>query len=177
MRTNFCNSKRSNVAYSNCYTSLVHQFYSSVHQSRMFSKFKIRYTVKPDNKTVVAICGYWRKSQVSKQVPRVGLRWNISWTCLSIVRLGHAYPLSHLSVHHPVRDSENCQWKEISFYQITGLYFNQEQIKLQPGSVKTLIFFFSSSFNITFGRVQRCYHYFFCFNVFSGQTFSKNHFN
>ena len=36
--------------------------------------------------------------------------------------------------------AKTCQWKEISFYPIINLYFNQEPIKLQHGPVKTKSF-------------------------------------
>ena len=45
--------------------------------------------------------------QMSRQMPRVDLKW-VGRCCLSIVKLGHAHPLSRLSVHHMLRDS---RWK------------------------------------------------------------------
>ena len=39
---------------------------------------------------------------MSKQMPRVDLKW-VGRCCLSIVTLGHPYPLSRMSVHHLLR--------------------------------------------------------------------------
>ena len=53
---------------------------------------------------VVAKREYHLRPQASKYMTRVGLKW-IGRCCLSIVALGYAYPLSHLSVHHLLGDS------------------------------------------------------------------------
>ena len=55
-------------------------------------------------RTILRKHGYDPRPQVSRQMPRVGLKW-VGRCCLSIVTLGHAYPLSRLSVHHLLRDS------------------------------------------------------------------------
>ena len=60
--------------------------------------------------------GYRLRPHVSRQMLRVRLK-TVGRCFLSIVTLGHAYPLSRLSVHHLIRDSrENCQWIELPFY-------------------------------------------------------------
>ena len=46
---------------------------------------------------------YSCRPQVSRQIPIVGLKW-VGRCCLSIVKLGHAYPMVRLSVHHLLRD-------------------------------------------------------------------------
>ena len=53
---------------------------------------------------VVGMWGYGCRPQVNGKMPRAGLKW-VGRCCLSIVTLGHAYPLSRLSVHHLLRDS------------------------------------------------------------------------
>ena len=55
-------------------------------------------------RTILRKHGYDPRPQVSRQMPRVGLKW-VGRCCLSIVTLGHAYPLSRLSVHHLLRNS------------------------------------------------------------------------
>ena len=57
--------------------------------------------------------GYNPRTQVSRQIPRVGLKW-VGGFCLSIDKLGHAYPLSHFSVHQLLRDS----WRKLSMKRI-----------------------------------------------------------
>ena len=106
-----------------------------------------------------------------QQMLRIDLKL-VGRCCLPIVMLGHPYPLSGLSLHHLLRDSaENCQCKEVPFYPIADLYFNQEPIRLQHGPVEILIFPPSSSLNIVFQIGQMCYHYFCYFSVFLNKLF------
>ena len=48
--------------------------------------------------------GYCPRPQLSRQMPRVGLK-GVGICRLSIVTLGHAYPLLRLSVHHLLRNA------------------------------------------------------------------------
>ena len=48
--------------------------------------------------------GYGPRPQVSRQMPRVGLKW-VGRCCLPIVTLRHAYLMPRLSVYHLLRDS------------------------------------------------------------------------
>ena len=59
---------------------------------------------KPRKSKVVGKWGYRLRPQVNRQMPSVGLKW-VGRCCLSSVTLGHAFPTSHLSVHHLLRDS------------------------------------------------------------------------
>ena len=54
--------------------------------------------------TAVGKHRYHCRTQGSRQMPRVDLKW-AGRCCLSIVMLGHAYSLSRLSVHHLLKDS------------------------------------------------------------------------
>ena len=83
--------------------------------------------------------------QVSRQMPRVDLKW-VGRCCLSIARLGHAHPLSRLGVHHLLRDSR------------------------QKLSLKRNIFL-PNHLNIAFWRVLTWYHYFCYFSVVCNELF------
>ena len=117
--------------------------------------------------------------QVSRQTPRVGLKQagryklNIpihchAWTYLSIVTL----KCTSSAKRFPPKIVN-----EKKFLSIESLTFilTKNQSDYSMILEKPYIFFFSSSFNISFQRVQTCYHYFCCFNVFSQQTFLKNY--
>ena len=51
---------------------------------------------------------YGLRPQGNVQMLRVGFKW-LGKCCLSIITLGHGYPLSRLSVYKI--PAENCQWK------------------------------------------------------------------
>ena len=54
--------------------------------------------------SVVGKWGYSPRPQVRRQMPRVDFKW-VGRCCLSIVTIGHIYPLPRLSVHHLLRAS------------------------------------------------------------------------
>ena len=54
--------------------------------------------------TNVGMWGYHLRPQVSRKMPRVGLKW-VGRCFLSIVMPGYAYPSSRLNVHHLLKDS------------------------------------------------------------------------
>ena len=55
------------------------------------------------------------------------------------------------------------------------LCFKQEPIRSQYDPIKTRNLFSSHSLpTLRFRRVQTCYHFFCCFNIFSQRTFFKN---
>ena len=62
------------------------------------------YFTKRNYMRVVGKWGYHLRSQESRQILRVGIKW-VGGCCLSIFTLRHVYPLSHFSVHHMLRDS------------------------------------------------------------------------
>ena len=79
---------------------------------------------------VVGKQGYGPRPQVSRQMTRVGFNW-VGRCCLSIVTLGHDYPMPRLSVHHLLRDScQKLPTKRISFlpnkYKKTQQHFCNE---------------------------------------------------
>ena len=81
---------------------------------------------------------YDPRPQVSRQMPRVDLKW-VGKCCLSIVKLGHAHPLSRLSVHHLLRDSRwKLSLKRNSFLPNPFCPFYREPIRLQHDPVKIL---------------------------------------
>ena len=82
------------------------------------------------------------RPQVSKQMPRVDLKSG-GRCCLCIVKPDMPFHC-HAWVYITCWEipPKNCQWKEISTYPITDLYFNQEPIKLQHGPLEILNPFF-----------------------------------
>ena len=63
---------------------------------------KISKMYKLPKRNVIRVVGkhrYRLRPQMSRQMPRIDLKW-VGRCCLSFVKLGHAYPLSRLSVHH-----------------------------------------------------------------------------
>ena len=104
--------------------------------------------------------------QVSRQMPKVDLKW-VGRCCLSIDMPIHCHAWVYITCWEI--PAENCQWKEISSYPITDLYFNQEPIRLHHGPLEILNPFLLTSFNIAFRRVQTCYHYFSYFSVVSNE--------
>ena len=70
--------------------------------------------------SVVGKWGYSPRPQVRRQMPRVDFKW-VGRCCLSIVTIGHIYPLPRLSVHHLLRASHRKlpnEKKFLSFQQI-----------------------------------------------------------
>ena len=84
-------------------------------RSRHNKKHRFLFFITYTGLAVVGKWSYGLRPQVIVQMPIVGLKW-VWRCCLSIVTLGHAYPLSRLSLHHLLRDSRRkLPMKRISF--------------------------------------------------------------